>query len=95
LPPGGYPDIFEGMAKKVLVSLDDRLLSRIDAAARREGLTRSAYLAKLAAREVGSGKGPGAASGVKEALGRLDRLFERQGAVEDATRAVRAERDAR
>ena len=38
---------------KILVSVDDKLLARIDRAASSAGLSRSAYLARLAARDLG------------------------------------------
>lgn len=80
---------------KVLVSIDDPLLARIDRAASRAGLTRSTYLSRLAEREVLSAPGPGQNRKVRDALKRLGRLFEANLAPEDATAAVRAERDAR
>jgi hypothetical protein len=80
---------------KILVSIDDKLLRRIDRAARSAGLSRSAYLARLAASEVGSRQGPGSDRKVRRTLARLDRLFERRGIGEESTAAVRASRDAR
>jgi predicted nucleic acid-binding protein len=44
---------------KVLLSIDQKLLERIDRAARQLRLTRSAYLARLAERELGGDRGPG------------------------------------
>jgi NAD(P)H-dependent FMN reductase len=79
---------------KVLVSLDDNLLRQIDRRARRSGLSRSAYLAQLAARDVAREKGPGATPAAREALSRLDALF--AGSPEgDATAAIREERNRR
>ena len=43
---------------KILVSVDDKLLARIDRAASSAGLSRSAYLARLAARDLGEERGP-------------------------------------
>lgn len=80
---------------KVLVSMDDDLLARIDKEARARGLSRSAYLSQLAARELEGRPGPGARPAVRGALARLDVLFGRQPGLEDATAAVRHERDAR
>jgi metal-responsive CopG/Arc/MetJ family transcriptional regulator len=80
---------------KILVSIDDRLLARIDREARQRGLTRSAYLSRLAAQELDAREGPGRAAHVRRALDRLDRLFAAQETPEDATRAIRSERDAR
>ncbi len=78
---------------KVLVSLDDHLLERIDKAARSLGLSRSAYLARLAAREVEASQGPGRAAATHHALKRIDRLFALSKRENDATKAVRQERD--
>jgi hypothetical protein len=44
-------------AKRVLISVDERILARIDDAARRDGLTRSRFLAEAAiARIDGAGE---------------------------------------
>lgn len=80
---------------KVLVSIDERLLARLDKEARRQGLSRSAYLARLAARELDARQGPGRAAHVRQAMERLDRLFARQGSGEESTQAIRSERDSR
>lgn len=80
---------------KILVSVDDGLLARIDRAARRSGETRSAYLARLAARDLGEERGPGSDSRATRAIARLDELFRSRPAPEEATAAVRAERDSR
>lgn len=87
----GYPT---GM-QKVLVSLEERLLARIDREAARQGLSRSAFLARLAAEALDARGGPGRAASVRRALTRLDDLFARNAVTEDATAAIRAERDAR
>ncbi|TMK84099.1 MAG: hypothetical protein E6G44_10675 [Actinobacteria bacterium] len=79
---------------KVLISIDERLVRRIDRAARDRGLTRSAYLADLAARDLGVAKGSGATRRARGALRRLDRLFG-QLPPADATGSIRAQRDAR
>lgn len=79
---------------KVLVSLNDALLRRIDRIARSRGLSRSAYLADLAERDAARVSGPGASLAARRALARLDELFERSSAG-DSTAAIRAERDAR
>ena len=80
---------------KILVSVDDKLLARIDRAASSAGLSRSAYLARLAARDLGEERGPGAGRQAQRALARLQKLFDAQPSAEDATAAVRADRDAR
>jgi metal-responsive CopG/Arc/MetJ family transcriptional regulator len=79
---------------KVLVSLNDALLRRVDRIAKARGLSRSAYIAELAERDLARSDGPGATRTARRALSRLDKLF--AGApVEDSTIAIRAERDAR
>jgi hypothetical protein len=75
---------------KVLVSFDDTLLGRIDRAARARGLTRSAYLALLASRELGPGRAPA----VHAALRNLDALFADTPAG-DSTAEIREARVAR
>ena len=81
---------------KVLVSIDDALLRRIDEAARGSKLSRSAYLSRIAAEALGEAKGPGASPKVQAAFDRLDELFARNpSGDEDSTTAIRAERDAR
>jgi hypothetical protein len=79
----------------ILVSVDDKLLARIDRAPRSAGLTRSAYLARLAARDLGDARGPGASRQARGELARLQRLFDAEPVEDDATTAVRAERDQR
>ncbi len=81
------------MTTKVLVSFDDDLLHRIDRAAKGQGLTRSAYLAQLAAADA-SGPGPGMARGVQFACQELDELFT-SAPPDESTVAIRAARDAR
>lgn len=78
---------------KILVSIDDRLLKRLDRAARKLGLGRSAYLARLAARDLGVEQGPGRDPKVREALAALDRLFAKHPPPEDPTTAIRRDRD--
>ena len=80
---------------KVLISLDDKLLRRIDREARSHNLTRSAYLAQLAERDLGAGRGPGSDPEVRAALRKLDRLSAKGGAIGDVTAAIRAARDSR
>lgn len=83
-------------ARKVLISLEERLLRRIDRAARARGLNRSAYLADVAARDLGAQKGPGADLSVRAAMADLDELFRRNPVPdEDMTLAIRRMRDER
>lgn len=79
---------------KVLVSLNDALLRRVDRIAKARGLSRSAYLAELAERDAARSDGLGAGGTARRALARLDALFV-GGPTEDSTVAIRAERDAR
>ncbi|MFZ5851577.1 MAG: ribbon-helix-helix protein, CopG family [Actinomycetota bacterium] len=79
---------------KVLVSLDDALLRRIDRLAKAGGLSRSAYLAGLAARDLARVGGPGRTNTARRALSRLDELFA-AAPPEESTAVLRAERDAR
>jgi hypothetical protein len=76
---------------KVLVSFDDKLLRRIDRAAKARGKSRSGYLAWLAETQVG---GPGKRPVARRAMRDLDRLFA-DAPSGDSTEAVRAGRDAR
>lgn len=61
-------------ARRVLISIDGRLLDRIDQACARRGLTRSAYLAQLADADLSGAIGPGADPAVHAALAALDEL---------------------
>jgi hypothetical protein len=79
---------------KVLVSLDDRLVKRIDRKAIAAGKTRSGYLAELAQRDLAEADGPGQSPVARAAVRKLDRLFANAPAG-DSTTAVREERDAR
>lgn len=81
---------------KVLISIDQRLLRRIDRAAKALGLSRSAYFARLATRYLEGEKGPGATNEAKDAMRRIDALVRDHGTGEDdSTRVIRAMRDAR
>jgi metal-responsive CopG/Arc/MetJ family transcriptional regulator len=60
---------------KVLVSLDASLLHRIDRAAKARGLSRSAYLAQLANRDLDAAGAQGLRAEVRAALRQLDDLF--------------------
>jgi metal-responsive CopG/Arc/MetJ family transcriptional regulator len=42
------------VAKRVLISIDERTLARIDDAARRRGMTRSGFLAQAAMAQIGA-----------------------------------------
>ena len=83
------------MAKKVLVSFEEGLLRRIDRTAKSRGLTRSAYLAELAARDLDAGKGPGASPTAQHAIRRLKELFAENPHPGDSTQWIREMRDSR
>ena len=94
-PPSNSGEISRyTLGVKVLISMDERLLRRIDRAARERGLSRSAYLAELAARDVGLARGPGSTTQARGALRRLDGLFGRL-PDQDPAEAIRWQRDAR
>jgi metal-responsive CopG/Arc/MetJ family transcriptional regulator len=80
--------------KKVLLSIDDKLLGRIDRVAHALGLSRSAYVSRLATRELGVASS-GRNAKVRRALARLDRLGAENGTPVDPTAFIRRERDAR
>ncbi len=89
-----YPDILLSMAK-VLISIRDDLLARVDRMAKKRGLTRSAYIAALASKELEEGKGPGAQPAVRGALEDVDRLFDANDSKGEATALIREQRSAR
>ena len=60
-------------AKRVLISIDERILARIDDAAQRSGQTRSGFLAQAAMAQI-EGGGPGTRAGSKDALRAPDGL---------------------
>ena len=62
-------------AKRVLISIDERLLARIDEASARLGTSRSAFIARAASRDLDGAVGPGADPAVRVALQTLDRLI--------------------
>lgn len=73
---------------KVMVSMPDELLARVDAEALRRGTTRSGLLQVAARREVGELALPKA-----EILERLDRLAAGWAEPVDTTAALRSDRD--
>ncbi len=79
---------------KVLVSLDDVLLRRVDRIAQSRGLTRSAYFAQLVERDAAQLDGRGSTRAAQRSLAKLDELFGPTPAGE-STAALRSERDAR
>ena len=63
-------------AKRVLISIDERILARIDDAAQRNGQTRSGFLVQAAMAQI-EGGGAGTQARSKDALGALDDLSKR------------------
>ena len=82
---------------KILVSMDEKTLRRLDRAAKRAGLSRSAYIARLAARDAEAGTGPGHDPEVRKAFADIDRLFRENPPPPsfDWTAAIRKMRDTR
>jgi hypothetical protein len=78
---------------KILVSLDDRLLERLDREAAARGMSRSALIAELAAKGLGRPLGPGARPEVREALRGTRQLFADVKDPVDSTQIVRELRD--
>lgn len=64
-------------AKRVLISIDEQLLRRIDDACERRGLSRSRYLAQLADDDLTASRGPGADPTAREALAAIEALLSR------------------
>lgn len=89
-------DILKGVTK-ILVSVDEKLLARLDRAAKRAGLSRSAYLARLVERDLDSELGPGADPEVRQALADMQRMFRENPPPPDFdwTKAIRKMRDSR
>jgi hypothetical protein len=87
--------IYSSFMSKILVSVDEKLLVRIDRAARSAGLSRSAYLAELARRDLGEDRGAGASRQAQRALSRLQGLFDDHPGEDDATVTIRGDRDER
>ena len=63
-------------AKRVLISIDERILARIDDAAQRNGQTRSGFLAQAAMAQIESGAS-GGQSRSNDSLRALDDLAKR------------------
>jgi metal-responsive CopG/Arc/MetJ family transcriptional regulator len=81
---------------KVLISVEDALLRRIDRAAKALGLSRSGYLARLATDELRGERAPGARRASREAMRHIDRLVAKNGGDgEDSTTVIRDMRDSR
>lgn len=79
---------------KVLVSLDQKLLERLDQEAAQRRMSRSALIAELAAKGLSEPIGPGARPEVRAALREIRELF-RNAPPGDSTAWIREDRDSR
>lgn len=82
------------MKRKVLVSIDDTLLRRVDRSAREQGLDRSALISMVLTGHVG-GRTPADQRRVEAGHARLVRLFDQLAPGGDVVTMLREERDAR
>jgi hypothetical protein len=80
---------------KILVSIDDRLLERLDHEAAGLGISRSALIGRMTAAALGEPVGPGAHPEVHAALERLKELFRGDYEDVDSTQLIREMRDNR
>jgi len=80
---------------KILVSMDDRLLERLDREAAAQHVSRSALLGRMAAAALGEPIGPGASPAVHTALDRLKELGRDIHDSLDSTAIIRQMRDTR
>jgi len=87
-----YTDILFRMVK-VLVSLDQQLLERLDERAAALRISRSALIVRLAAAGLGEAVGPGARPDARAALDRLKVLFRDVDDPVDPTLVIRELRD--
>ncbi len=80
---------------KILISIDDRLLERLDHEAAALGISRSALIGRMTAAALGEPVGPGANPEVHAALDRLKELFRGDRDAVDSTQVIREMRDSR
>ncbi len=80
---------------KILISIDDRLLERLDHEAAAQGVSRSALIAQLTAAALGEPIGPGADPEVHAALDRLEAMGRTIRDPVDSTEVIRQMRDSR
>jgi hypothetical protein len=81
--------------RKILISIDDRLLDRLDHEAAGLGISRSALIGRMTAAALGEPIGPGAHPEVHAALDRLKILFRGEHDDVDSTQVIREMRDSR
>ena len=80
---------------KILISIDDRLLERLDKEAAALGISRSALIARLTATALDEPVGPGANPGVHAALDKLEAMGRDIHDPVDSTEVIRQMRDSR
>jgi metal-responsive CopG/Arc/MetJ family transcriptional regulator len=87
-----YPRYPREAMAKVLVTIEDRLLARLDKAARARGMNRSAFISELVTRNL-----PSAAERARsrKAIERIRRLAKEAGTTPGVTEFIRQQRDAR
>lgn len=78
---------------KVLLSIDEKLLARIDREARGRKMSRSAYLAEVAKEDLGEAVGPGANPQVRQTIRTIKALFANNPTPGDPTQLIREDRD--
>ncbi len=85
------------MTRKILISIDERLLARVDEEAKGRGLSRSRFLCDLAAQEVGSTRRSlEEQREISDAISRLRELYSRNQSGREASElTVRRMRDER
>ena len=81
--------------KKILISIDDQLLERLDHEAAVQGISRSALIGQVLAATLGAPVGPGAHPEVDAALDQLKGLFRGADDEIDSTQVIREMRDSR
>jgi hypothetical protein len=81
--------------RKILISIDDRLLERLDHEAAVQGISRSALIAQLTAVALGEPMGPGADPEVHAALDRLEEMGRDIRDPVESTEIIRQMRDSR
>lgn len=81
--------------KKVLVTLDEDLLTRLDEEASRAGETRSGFLAHLLERQLSQLADPDRTERIHRAIEDARALVAKYRVDEDATTTIRAMRDSR
>ncbi len=80
---------------KILISMDDRLVERLDREAAALGISRSALIARLTASALGEPIGPGAHPEVHAALDKLEAMGRDIHDTVDSTEIIRQMRDSR